>query len=139
MKASIHDILTFAFSDRGGWRVFGDEISAGDGGAIPSIPEIEAHREETEQFLSGLQMQANARSQNLAALREQWKGLPDFIRGPFRDKFEAASRLLDERDDAGAIALINYCDAPSSFTPEQVETFLTVKTTMKSAIENLNQ
>lgn len=137
MSASIHDILSFAFPDRGGWRVFGDEISAGDGGPVPSIGEIEAHRTATEQALSAVENRARERYENLSNLRNQWRGLPDFIRGPFRDKFEAASRLLDEGDDVAAIALIEYCEPPSSFSEEQVETFGTIKTAIQSAIENL--
>jgi len=45
---SIHDILSYAFPDRGGWTVYGDEITAGDGGTVPSLEEIETHREAAE-------------------------------------------------------------------------------------------
>lgn len=137
MTASTHDILSFAFPNRGGWRVFGNEISAGDGGPVPSMDEIEAQREATEEALAAAQQQASLRHSKLAQLRADWKALPDFIRGPFRDKFEAASRLLDEGDDTAAIALIEYCEPPSSFSQEQVETFGTIKTAIQSAIENL--
>lgn len=137
MIASTHDILSFAFPDRGGWRVFGDQVEAGDGGAVPSMDEIEAQRAATEQALSAVETRSLERYEKLSNLREQWRGLPDFIRGPFRDKFEAASRLLDEGDDVAAIALIEYCEPPSSFSQEQVETFGTIKTAIQSAIENL--
>jgi hypothetical protein len=43
-----------------------------------------------------------------AALRAAWDGLPSWIRGPYRDKFEAANRLLDEGDDEAARDLIKY-------------------------------
>jgi hypothetical protein len=137
MSASIHDILSFAFPDRGGWRVFGDQIEAGDGGLVPSMDEIEAQRAATEQALSAVETTARERYENLSNLRNQWRGLPDFIRGPFRDKFEAASRLLDEGDDEAAVALIEYCEPPVSFSEDQIETFSTIKTEIKSAIQSL--
>ena len=45
---SIHDILSFAWPDRGGWRVYGAEITAGDGGSVPTMEEIEAARPAAE-------------------------------------------------------------------------------------------
>ena len=38
----IHDILSIAWPDRGGWIVDGDQIIAGDGGPVPTMEEIEA-------------------------------------------------------------------------------------------------
>lgn len=137
MIATTHDILSFAWPNRGGWRVFGDDITAGDGGPVPSMAEIEAHRQATEESLAAAQQQASLRRSKLAQLRADWKAFPDFIRGPFRDKFEAASRLLDEGDDAAAMALIEYAEAPASFDADQISTFATVKASMKTAIENL--
>ena len=48
MTATIHDILSIAWPDRGGWRVFGDQITAGDGGPVPTMEEIEAARPAAE-------------------------------------------------------------------------------------------
>lgn len=45
---SIHDILVIAFPDRGGWTVDGDLITAGDGGSVPTMEEIEAARPAAE-------------------------------------------------------------------------------------------
>jgi hypothetical protein len=102
------------------------------------MAEIEAHREATEESLAAAQQQASLRRSKLAQLRADWKALPDFIRGPFRDKFEAASRLLDEGDDAAAIALIEYADSPSSFTSDQIATFAATKATMRAGIEAMS-
>jgi hypothetical protein len=46
--ATIHDILSFAYPDRGGWTVDGNNITAGDGGSVPTMEEIEAARPEAE-------------------------------------------------------------------------------------------
>jgi len=45
---SIHDILLHGFPNRGGWTTYGDVIIAGDGGAIPTMEEIEAARPAAE-------------------------------------------------------------------------------------------
>jgi len=45
---SIHDVLSFAWPNRGGWRVYGAEITAGDGGSVPTMEEIEAARPAAE-------------------------------------------------------------------------------------------
>ena len=44
----LHDILNHAYPNRGGWIVYGDQITAGDGGPIPTIEEIEAARPAAE-------------------------------------------------------------------------------------------
>ena len=44
LALTVLEILDHAYPDRGGWTVFGEEISAGDGGDAPSMAEIEAHR-----------------------------------------------------------------------------------------------
>lgn len=77
------------------------------------------------------------RAASRVALRAAWDALPAFIRGPYRPEFEAANRLLDEGDDAGAIALIEYAPAKPDFTIEQVATFAAVKAQMKAGIEAL--
>ncbi len=146
MSASIHDILSFGWPNRGGWRVFGDEIAAGDGGDVPTMEEIEAMREAAQTKADADHAQAeiekaNAQQRSLqrTALRQQWDALPEFIRGPFRDKFEAANRLLDEGDDDAAIALIDYAEAPASFTADQIAIFAATKAAMKAGIEGLTQ
>lgn len=88
---------------------------------------------------SPAELAAAERSAQRTALRQQWDALPDFIRGPFRDKFEAANRLLDEGDDDAAIALIEYAEAPASFTATQLATFAATQAAMKAGIENLTQ
>jgi hypothetical protein len=45
---STHDILSIAWPNRGGWRVCGDQITAGDGGPVPTMEEIEAARPAAE-------------------------------------------------------------------------------------------
>jgi hypothetical protein len=44
----LHDILNHAYPNRGGWIVYGDQITAGDGGPIPTMEEIEAARPAAE-------------------------------------------------------------------------------------------
>ena len=44
----IIDILSHAYPDRGGWIVYGDQITAGDGGPVPTMEEIEAARPAAE-------------------------------------------------------------------------------------------
>lgn len=88
---------------------------------------------------SQAELAAAERAAQRTALRQQWDALPDFIRGPFRDKFQAANRLLDEGDDDAAIALIVYADAPASFTGEQLATFAATQAAMKAGIEGLTQ
>jgi hypothetical protein len=135
---SIHDILAHSFPDRGGWTVDGEIITAGDGGIVPTLEEIEAQRLSAESAvaaqLAGIQARANGR----AALRAAWDALPAYIRGPFREKFEVANTLLDEGDDEAAIAMIEYAEAPTSYTAEQIIVFAATKTAMKAGIENLS-
>jgi hypothetical protein len=135
---SIHDILAHSFPDRGGWTVDGEIITAGDGGIVPTLEEIEAQRLSAESAvaaqLAGIQARANGR----AALRAAWDALPAYIRGPFREKFEVANTLLDEGDDEAAIAMIEYAEAPASYTAEQLTVFAATKTAMKAGIENLS-
>jgi hypothetical protein len=45
---TVHDILFFTFPNRGGWIVDGDLITAGDGGPVPPMEEIEAARPAAE-------------------------------------------------------------------------------------------
>jgi len=137
MIATIHDILSIAWPDRGGWRVYGDEISAGDGGSVPTPQEIEAQRAFAEAILADREATINQRAQGRSALYAAWQALPAYIRGPFREKFEVANTLLDEGDDEAAIAMIEYAEAPTSYTAEQATVFSATKTAMKAGIENL--
>jgi hypothetical protein len=135
---SIHDILAHAFPNRGGWTVDGDLITAGDSGIVPTLAEIEAQRPSAEAALAAQLAGIQARANGRAALRAAWEALPAYIRGPFREKFEVANTLLDEGDDEAAIAMIEYAEAPTSYTAEQVIVFAATKTAMKSGIENLS-
>jgi hypothetical protein len=134
---SIPEILFFGFPNRGGWTVDGDIITAGDGGPIPTLEEIEAQRSLAEAIIADQQAVIDARAQGRSALYAAWQALPAYIRGPFREKFEAANMLLDEGDDEAAIAMIEYSEAPASYTLEQASVFAATKTAMKAGIENL--
>jgi hypothetical protein len=134
---SRHDILSHAWPNRGGWRVYGDDITAGDGGPVPTLEEIEAQRQTVESILLAQQTQRENRAAGRSALRAIWNTLPAYIRGPFREKFEIANRLLDEGDDEAALAMIEYAEAPSNYTLEQISVFAATKATMKTGIENL--
>jgi hypothetical protein len=138
MIATIHDILSIAWPDRGGWRVYGEEITAGDGGSVPTLQEIEAQRAFAEAVITDRETSINQRTQGRSALYGAWQALPAYIRGPFREKFEVANTLLDEGDDEAAIAMIEYAEAPTSYTAEQVIVFAATKTAMKAGIENLS-
>lgn len=138
MIATIHDILTIAWPDRGGWRVYGEEITAGDGGTVPTLEEIEEQRAFTEAVITARQADLDARAAGRSALYAAWQALPAYIRGPFREKFEVANTLLDEGDDEAAIAMIEYSEAPASYTLEQATVFAATKTAMKAGIENLS-
>jgi hypothetical protein len=48
MAATISQILNHAWPNRGGWTVQGDAITPGDGGAVPSLQEIEDQRAAVE-------------------------------------------------------------------------------------------
>lgn len=134
----IHDILSIAWPDRGGWIIDGEEITAGDGGTVPTLDEIEAQRSFAEAVIADQQEAINARAQGRSALYAAWQALPAYIRGPFREKFEVANTLLDEGDDEAAIAMIEYAEAPASYTLEQATVFAATKTAMKAGIENLS-
>jgi hypothetical protein len=133
----IHRILSIAWPDRGGWIIDGDQISAGDGGTVPTLEEIEAQRSFAEAIIADQQGAINARAAGRSALYAAWQALPAYIRGPFREKFEVANTLLDEGDDEAAIAMIEYAEAPSSYTAEQITVFSATKTAMKAGIQNL--
>jgi hypothetical protein len=135
---SISEILFFAFPNRGGWTVDGDIITAGDGGSIPTLEEIEAQRSLAEAIIADRQAVIDARAQGRSALYAAWQSLPAYIRGPFREKFEVANTLLDEGDDEAAIAMIEYSEAPASYTLEQASVFAATKTAMKAGIQNLS-
>jgi hypothetical protein len=133
---TIHDILFYAWPNRG-WTVYGNQITAGDGGPVPTMEEIEAQRSFVESIISAKIADREARELGRTTLRASWDSLPAYIRGPFREKFEVANKLLDEGDDEAAIAMIEYTEAPTSFTTEQLSVFNSTKTNMKLGIENL--
>jgi hypothetical protein len=134
MTATTHDILSYAWANRGGWRVYGDQITAGDGGPVPTLEEIESHRAETEAALAIAAAQRLARSTARAALAEQWTTLPAWIRGPFGATYTAAVALLDQADDAAAAALIEYAEPPSGYSLEQVQAFNLIRAELLASI-----
>lgn len=75
MPASIHQILSFAYPNRGGWRVEENEetvsIVAGDGGIVPTIEEIETYRIATEADL--------AQKDAVIAARKIWQDSAAFM------------------------------------------------------------
>lgn len=86
----------------------------------------------TEGELSSL-----ARTSSRSSLRTIWDNLPAYIRGPYRPQFEAANRLLDDGDDEGAAALIQYATACPDYDEEQVDAFNAAKSTLLAGIESL--
>jgi hypothetical protein len=134
---SIHDILAYSFPNRGGWTVDGEIITAGDGGPVPTLEEIESHRAEAEAALAIAAAQRLARSTARAALAEQWTTLPAWIRGPFGATYTAAVALLDQADDAAAAALIEYAEPPSGYSLEQVQAFNLIRAELLASIEAL--
>jgi hypothetical protein len=134
---SIPEILVFGFPNRGGWTVDGDLITAGDGGPVPTLEEIESHRAEAEVVLAIAAAQRLARSTARSALAEQWTTLPAWIRGPFGATYTAAVVLLDQADDAAAAALIEYAEPPSGYSLEQVQAFNLIRAELLASIESL--
>jgi hypothetical protein len=137
MTATTHDILSYAWANRGGWRVYGDQITAGDGGPVPTLEEIESHRADAEAALAIAAAQRLARSTARASLAEQWTTLPAWIRGPFGATYTAAVVLLDQADDAAAAALIEYAEPPSGYSLEQVQAFNLIRAELLASIESL--
>jgi hypothetical protein len=133
----LHEILNYAYPDRGGWIVYGDSIQAGDGGPVPTLEEIESHRADAEAALAIAAAQRLARSTARAALAEQWTTLPAWIRGPFGATYTAAVALLDQADDAAAAALIEYAEPPSGYSLEQVQAFNLIRAELLASIESL--
>lgn len=70
---------------------------------------------------------ASLRAAARATMREQWDGLPAWIRGPFQPLFSAANALLDEGDDDAAAEMIRYAVPPQGYTTKQATTFAQVK------------
>lgn len=141
MSATLDEILNIGWPHRGGWRTYGDEVlAAGDGGPIPTAEEIEAARPAADAALAAaaeVQAKLAARAAGRSALREAWDALPPFIRGPYRTHFEAVNSLLDEGDNEGAIALIEFAQPVATFRSEQMATFEAVQAQMKAGIEAL--
>lgn len=78
-----------------------------------------------------------ARAAYRAAMREQWDGLPAWVRGPFQPLFAAVNALLDAGDDDAAAEMIRYAVPPSGYTPEQARAFAQVKQQFASAFAAL--
>jgi hypothetical protein len=142
MTAAIPDILTHAFPDRGGWTHDPENVEApiiaGDGGPVPTMEEIEAHREATEAALAADHAAVSARKAARAQLRATWEALPyPWIKGPFQEKFDAAFVLVEKGDIDSAAALIEYAEMPSGYTLEQAGVYAQVKAQLAAALEAL--
>lgn len=70
-------------------------------------------------------------------MRANWDALPDWITGPFGDKFNAANLFLDAGQDGRAANLIQYADPPSGYDATQLATFNAVKQQFADAISAL--
>lgn len=134
---AIHDILVFGFPNRGGWTVDGEIITAGDGGPVPTLEEIESHRAEAESARAVITAAITARADARTVMRQQWAALPAWIRGPFGATYNAAVALVDQNDDEAAAALIEYASAPAGYSAEQAETFETIRASLLASIEAL--
>jgi hypothetical protein len=83
------------------------------------------------------ELAALARTSSRVSLRTIWDNLPAYIRGPYRPQFEAANRLLDDGDDEGAAALIQYATPCPDYDEEQADAFNAAKSTLLAGIESL--
>ena len=78
-----------------------------------------------------------SRAAGRASLRTAWDGLPSWIRGPYRDKFEVANRLLDEGDDEAARDLIKYATPLPDSEETPLAAFEAARAQMMSGIDAL--
>lgn len=120
--------------------------SAGFAGPLPGKPPYDAATHQPPEWREGAWIvdpladsviRANSRRAERAALREQWDGLPHWIRGPYHPEFEAANRLLDDGDDDGAAALIEFAEPKAGFSDAQKAVFVVVQSEFSAAIEAL--
>ena len=74
-----------------------------------------------------------------AGIADYWRStaVPPYVRGPYQDKFEAATKLLDAGDVESAAALIEFAEPLASYTTEQAETFEVVKAAMLQGLQSL--
>lgn len=80
-----------------------------------------------------LQLIAEKRSQ----LKLKWDSLPDFIRGPFYEKFRAVNEMLDVKDYDAAAALMKYVSHPPAYTDEEIVIFNQVRDELTLALTDL--
>lgn len=135
MSAKLIDILSRRWSGIG-FVISGDDyetLRRSDGGEVPSLGAIEAHRGDVESEMAT----ADERQRNRAALRTQWDGLPAYIRGPYRPLFDSANRLLDEGDDTAAAEMIRLAEPMPGHSGSERATFDAVKAQFYNAINNL--
>jgi hypothetical protein len=80
-----------------------------------------------------LQLVAEKRSE----LKLKWDSLPDFIRGPFYEKFRAVNEMLDAKDYDAAVALMRYVSHPSAYSEEEITIFNQVRQELTLALTDL--
>ena len=84
-------------------------------------------------------LSAKARQQKRDAMADNWKGLPDWLRGAFHMHYAAVVSLLDDKDDEAGVALIKDADPNEAIKAdaERLAMFDDVKAQMVSAIQSL--
>ena len=82
----------------------------------------------------------DSRETKRAAMADNFRNQPAWIRGAFYPQFMAASQLLDEGDDEGAIALVQDSDPneKTKGTNGRQATFDQVKADFVAAIQDLS-
>lgn len=78
-----------------------------------------------------------ARREARAEIRAMWAQVPDWVAGPFQEKFEAANALLDQGRDGAAVALVQYAEPPAAFPPLQLTTFDNLKAALLTQLQAL--
>jgi hypothetical protein len=70
-------------------------------------------------------------------LKSKWDSLPDFIRGPFYEKFRAVNEMLDAKDYDAAVALMKYVSPPTTYTEDELAVFNQVRQELTLALTDL--
>ena len=112
-----------------------DEFSDAYGPNPPTEAEVIAARDEALSMIAARDTIRGTRS----GLADYWRSeaVPPYVRGPYQDKFEAASKLLDEGDAESAMALIEFAEPHAGYTTEQAEVFATVKAALVASLSDL--
>lgn len=72
-----------------------------------------------------------------ASIAESFSSLPDYIRGPYLNQFNSASKCLNENDYGAALAIIQYADPLNGYTEEQLLKFNEVRGDLMQRIQSL--